>query len=201
PGFTVIRPAEANEVAHAWAAALNADGPVAILLTRQNLEPFAPEMAKNVDLAKGAYVLSDDEDFDMILMATGYEVNLALEVAKEVRAGGTKVRVVSMPSQELFLKQSAEYQEEILPSDCLARVSIEAASTFGWHRFTGTYGLTIGLDHFGASAPFSVLAEKFGFTVDGVLDKMREHFMGGGCGCDDDCDDEKDCGDDCGCEK
>ncbi len=203
PGFTVIRPAEANETAHAWAAALNADGPVAILLTRQNLEPFAPEMAKNIDLAKGAYVLSDEEDFDMIIMATGSEVNLALGVAEEVRKGGTKVRVVSMPSQELFLKQSEAYQEEILPSDCLARVSIEAASTFGWHRFTGTYGLTIGLDHFGASAPFSVLADKFGFTVDGVLDKMRDHFMGGGCSCGCDCDEdtEDDCGcdDDCGC--
>ena len=190
PDFTVIRPAEANEVAHAWAAALQADGPVAILLTRQNLEPLAPELAKNIDLAKGAYVLDDQEDFDMIIMASGSEVNLALAVAKEVRDGGTRVRVVSMPSQELFLKQSAEYQESILPSDCLARVSIEAATTFGWHRFVGSYGLAIGLDHFGASAPFSVLADKFGFTVDGVLDKMRDHFMGGGCGCG--------CGDDCG---
>ena len=195
PGFTVIRPAEANEVAHAWAAALQADGPVAILLTRQNLEPLAPELAAKVDLAKGAYVLSDDENFDMILMASGSEVNLTLAVAEEIRKSGTKVRVVSMPSQELFLKQSAEYKESVLPTSCLARVSIEAATTFGWDRFVGTYGLAIGLDHFGASAPFSVLADKFGFTVDGILEKMSKHFSCGcGCSCDDDC------GDDCGCE-
>jgi transketolase len=200
PGFTVIRPAEANEVAHAWAAALQADGPVAILLTRQNLEPFSTELAAKVDLAKGAYVLSDDEDFDIIIIATGSEVNLALKVADEIRESGTKVRVVSMPSQELFMKQSPEYKESVLPSDCLARVSIEAASTFGWDRYVGTYGLAIGLDHFGASAPFSVLAEKFGFTVDGVLEKMRAHFACG-CGCEDDCDCgcEDDCEDDCGC--
>ena len=206
PGFTVIRPAEANEVAHAWATALKCDGPVAILLTRQNLEPFAPQLAENVDLVKGAYVLSDEEDFDMIIMASGSEVNLALDVAEKVREGGTKVRVVSMPSQELFLEQNAEYQEAILPSDCMARVSIEAASTFGWHRFTGTYGLVIGIDHFGASAPYSVLADKFGFTVDGVLDKMRDHFMGGGCGCGcdsadcgDSCETKANCDDDCDC--
>ncbi|MDD5727172.1 MAG: transketolase [Victivallales bacterium] len=187
PGFTVIRPAEANEAAHAWAAALKADGPVAILLTRQNLDPLPPELAKNIDLAKGAYVLSDEADFDMIIMASGSEVNLALQVAEAVRAGGTKVRIVSMPSQELFLRQSAEYQEEILPSDCLARVSIEAATTFGWHRFVGSYGLAIGLDHFGASAPFKVLTEKFGFTVDAVLEKMRKHFLTGSCHCCGDC--------------
>jgi transketolase len=190
PGFTVIRPADANEVAHAWTAALQADGPVAILLTRQNLDPIPPEMAKNIDLAKGAYVLSDEKDFDMIIMATGSEVNLALKVAEKVREGGTKVRVVSMPSQELFEKQSDEYKESVLPVDCMARVSIEAATTFGWHRYVGSFGLAIGIDHFGASAPYSVLSEKFGFTVDGVLDKMRKHFQ---CGCD--------CGCDCDCEE
>ncbi|MDD5599807.1 MAG: transketolase C-terminal domain-containing protein, partial [Victivallaceae bacterium] len=193
PGFTVIRPADANEVAHAWAAALQADGPVAILLTRQNLDPIPPKLAKNIDLAKGAYVLSDEKDFDMIIIATGSEVNLALKVVEKVRAGGTRVRVVSMPSQELFEKQSDEYKESVLPADCMARVSIEAASTFGWNRYVGSFGLAIGIDHFGASAPYSVLAEKFGFTVDGVLEKMRAHFMSGcDCGCDCDCD--CDCG-------
>ncbi|MFA6715575.1 MAG: transketolase [Victivallaceae bacterium] len=191
PGFTVIRPADANEVAHAWTAALQADGPVAILLTRQNLDPIPPELAKNIDLAKGAYVLSDENDFDMIIIATGSELNLALKVAEKVRAGGTKVRVVSMPSQELFEKQSDEYKESVLPVDCMARVSIEAASTFGWARYVGSFGLAIGIDHFGASAPYAVLADKFGFTVDGVLDKMRAHFMRCECGCGCDCDCEK----------
>ncbi|MFA7184459.1 MAG: transketolase C-terminal domain-containing protein, partial [Victivallales bacterium] len=191
PGFTVIRPADANEVAHAWTAALQADGPVAILLTRQNLDPIPPELAKNIDLAKGAYVLSDENDFDMIIIATGSELNLALKVAEKVRAGGTKVRVVSMPSQELFEKQSDEYKESVLPVDCMARVSIEAAGTFGWARYVGSFGLAIGIDHFGASAPYAVLADKFGFTVDGVLDKMRAHFMRCECGCGCDCDCEK----------
>lgn len=180
PGVTVLRPAEAHEVAHAWAAALQAKGPVAILLTRQDLAPFTPEMAARVDLAKGAYVLSDDEDFDMIMIATGSEVNLALKAADLIRAKGIKVRVVSMPSQELFLKQDADYQESVLPSYCLNRVSIEAGSTFGWHRFVGRDGLAIGMDTFGASAPYSVLAEKFGFTPELVVETIKKYF---GCGC------------------
>ncbi len=180
PGVTVLRPAEAHEVAHAWAAALQAKGPVAILLTRQDLAPFTPEMAARVDLAKGAYVLSDDEDFDLIMIATGSEVNLALSAADLIRAKGIKVRVVSMPSQELFLKQDADYQESVLPSYCLNRVSIEAGSTFGWHRFVGRDGLAIGMDTFGASAPYSVLAEKFGFTPELVVETIKKYF---GCGC------------------
>ncbi|MEI8248148.1 MAG: transketolase [Lentisphaerota bacterium] len=180
PGVTVLRPAEAHEVAHAWAAALQARGPVAILLTRQDLAPFTPEMAARVDLAKGAYVLSDDEDFDLIMIATGSEVNLALSAADLIRAKGIKVRVVSMPSQELFLKQDADYQESVLPSYCLNRVSIEAGSTFGWHRFVGRDGLAIGMDTFGASAPYSVLAEKFGFTPELVVETIKKYF---GCGC------------------
>ena len=184
PNFTVIRPAEAHEVAGAWAAALQASGPVALVLTRQDLAPFDTEMAKNVDVSKGAYVLSDDENFSLILMATGSEVNLALKVAELFRAQEIGVRVVSMPSQELFLAQSVEYQESVLPDDCELRVSIEAASTFGWHRFVGLQGLAIGLDTFGASAPYKVLAEKFGFTPEAVAKKIVDHFSGGGCGCD-----------------
>lgn len=206
PGLTVIRPAEAHEVAQAWAAALEADGPVALLLTRQDLRPYDAEMAKKVDVSKGAFVLEDDEDFDIILVATGSEVNLALDSAKLLRAKGVGVRVVSMPSQELFLKQDIDYQEEVLPSWCMCCVSIEAGSTFGWERFIGSDGLAIGLDHFGASAPYKVLAEKFGFTPEGVLDRIGEHFVcaeeddddcGCGCGCGDECG----CGDDCDCGK
>ena len=203
PGLTVIRPAEAHEVAQAWAAALEADGPVALLLTRQDLRPYDAEMAKKVDVSKGAFVLEDDEDFDIILVATGSEVNLALDSAKLLREKGVGVRVVSMPSQELFRKQDIDYQEEVLPSWCMCCVSIEAGTTFGWERFIGRDGLAIGLDHFGASAPYKVLAGKFGFTPEGVLDRIGDHFVcteddddDCSCGCeDDDCS----CGDDCGC--
>lgn len=192
PGVTVLRPAEAHEVAQAWAVALQAKGPVALLLTRQDLVPFDTETAKKVDVSKGAYVISDDEDFNLILIATGSEVNLALKAAEILRVEGNGVRVVSMPSQELFLEQDAEYQESVLPSGYdVAMVSIEAASTFGWDRFVGYEGLPIGLDHFGASAPYKVLAEKFGFTPEGIVQQIKEYFI-----CDDD---DCDCGCDCEC--
>ena len=191
PGLTVIRPAEAHEVAQAWGAALQAKGPVALLLTRQDLAPYDAETAAKVDVSKGAFIISDEEDFDIVLVATGSEVNLALQTTELLRNEGVRVRVVSMPSQELFLAQSEEYREEVLPSWCPCYVSIEAGSTYGWHRFIGADGLAIGLDHFGASAPYKVLAEKFGFTPQAVFDRIKEHF-----GCEDGDDDE--CG--CGCE-
>ena len=190
PGVTVIRPAEAHEVASAWSAALQANGPVALLLTRQDLRPYDAETAKKVDVSRGAFVVSD-----VILLATGSEVNLALDSAELLRKEGVKVRVVSMPSQELFLQQDYDYQEEVLPSWCGAVVSIEAASTFGWERFVGLDGLAIGLDHFGASAPYKVLAEKFGFTPEGIVEQIKDYFS---CDCGDegcDCEDgECDCG-------
>jgi len=202
PGLTVLRPAEAHEVAGAWAYALQqAKGPVALLLTRQDLAPYSAEMAAKVDVSKGAYVISDDDEFDIILIATGSEVELALKTAELMRADGCGVRVVSMISQELFLKQSYEYQESVLPPEFICNVSIEAGTTYGWHRFIGKDGLAIGLDHFGASAPYKVLTEKFGFTPEGVLARIKEHFIyeedGCGCGCEDD--ENCDCGDECGC--
>ncbi len=198
PGVTVIRPAEAHEVAGAWAAALQADGPVALLLTRQNLNPYDAETAKKVDVACGAFVVDDEEDFDLVLLATGSEVGLALEAAKLLRAEEVKVRVVSMPSQELFLQQDFDYQEEVLPSYATV-VSIEAASTFGWERFTGLEGLNIGLDHFGASAPYKVLAEKFGFTPEGVVEQIKDYFSCDEDDCDCSCGDD-DCSCSCGCD-
>ena len=188
PGVTVIRPAEAHEVAGAWAEALKADGPVALLFTRQNLDPFTPELAKKVDVSKGAYVLEDDENYNIILVATGSEVNLALGAAKLLREKQIPVRVVSMPSQELFLKQSPEYQEQVLPMG-VAVVSIEAGSTFGWNRFAD---FAIGLDEFGASAPYKKLAEELGFTPEAVVEQIMDAFADDDCCCGDD-----DCG--CGC--
>lgn len=176
PGVTVIRPAEATEVAHAWNAAVRADGPVALLLTRQNLTPFAADVAAKVDVAKGAYVISDDAGFELILIATGSEVNVALEAADKLRSEGRGVRVVSMPSWELFEKQDKAYRDSVLPPSCSNRVSIEAGTTFGWEKFTGGGGMNIGLDHFGASGPYAVLAEKFGFTAAAVAEKIRGYL-------------------------
>jgi len=176
PDLTVIRPAEANEAAHAWAAALQADGPVVLLMTRQNLEPFAKEIVVNVAVSKGAYVVTEDEGFESIVIATGSEVNTALGAVELLRKEGKKVRLVSMPSQELFLKQDKTYQESILPSDCRKRISVEAASTFGWQKFIGLDGLAIGLDHFGASAPASKLAEEFGFTPEKVAASIKQYL-------------------------
>ena len=176
PGMTVIRPAEAHEVAHAWAYAANCKTPVALILTRQDLAPYDAETAAKVDVAKGAYVVSEDAAYDTILIATGSEVNTALGAAHILRESGRRIRVVSMPSRELFLAQSAEYRESVIPSACEKRVTIEAASTFGWEKFAGDKGLCIGLDHFGASAPYKVLAEKFGFTPEAVAKKIAEFF-------------------------
>ena len=188
PGVTVIRPAEAHEVAGAWAEALKADGPVALLFTRQNLDPYSAELAKKVDVSKGAYVLEDDPNYNIILVATGSEVNLALGAAKLLREKEIPVRVVSMPSQELFLKQSPEYQNEVLPMG-VAVVSIEAGSTFGWNRFAD---FAIGLDEFGASAPYKKLAEELGFTPEAVVEQIMDAFAEDDCCCGD-----EDCG--CGC--
>ena len=176
PDLTVIRPADANEMAHAWDAAVRIEGPVVLALTRQNLDPIAPEFVEKINLANGAYVLSDDDDFEMILIATGSEVNLALKAATILREQGKKIRVVSMPSRELFEKQNVAYQESVLPKSCLKRVTLEAATTFGWGKYVGFQGLTIGIDHFGESAPAAVLEKKFGFVPESVVAKINAHF-------------------------
>ncbi len=176
PGMLVLRPAEANEVAYAWYVALKANGPVALLLTRQDLEPIPSNLVKNVNVAKGAYVLSEDAGFEYILIATGSEVNLALKSADLLRKEGKKIRVVSMPSVELFQAQDKAYRESVLPPSCRKKVTIEAGSTFGWKTFAGDEGLCIGMDHFGASAPYKVLADKFGFTPEKIVENVKSHF-------------------------
>ena len=176
PGVTVIRPAEAYECAHAWNYAVTAGSPVALILTRQNLNPYTPEMAAKIDMTKGAYVVSEDAGFEYLLIGTGSELNLALDTAAELRKAGKKVRVVSMPSWELFLKQDKAYRDSVLPPSCKKRVSLEAGTTLGWEKFIGDEGLAIGMDHFGSSGPYKVLAEKFGFTAPAVIEKMKAHF-------------------------
>jgi len=177
PGLTVIRPADANEVAEAWKIAVeNKKGPTAIILTRQNVPVidrgrFRPAMG----LRKGAYILSDSSSGkpEVILIATGSEVHLALEVHEKLLAEGIKTRVVSMPSWELFEQQPEKYRQEVLPPDVTQRVSIEAGVTLGWHRYVGSEGEIIGIDHFGASAPGNILLKEFGFTSVDILNRVR----------------------------
>ncbi len=176
PNLTVLRPADASETAHAWAHAVASSNPVALLLTRQNVPQLPADVVAKIDITKGAYVVSEDADFEAIIMASGSEVAVALEAAETLRAQGKKLRVVSMPSWDLFEKQSADYKESVLPSTCLKRVSVEAASTFGWDKYTGFAGLKIGLDHFGASAPGGVLAEKFGINPKDVAAKVATYL-------------------------
>ena len=176
PGLTVIRPADANETAAAWQVALKQqNGPTALILTRQNVPTMDLDLQLVRDgVARGAYVVSDPGSGtpEIILMATGSEVSLALEAGKLLERRNIPVRVVSMPSWELFDQQPADYRENVLPSSVAIRVSIEAGSTQGWHRYLGDQGMAIGIDHFGASAPYQVLYEKFGLTAGQIVQKV-----------------------------
>jgi len=169
PNVIDLRPADALETLEAWKFAIQpATGPCALVLSRQKL-PFLG--ARNADVHRGAYIIHDTEGKpDVILIATGSEVSLALDAAKLLAAKGTKARVVSMPSMALFNAQDAAYQESILPRDVEARVSIEAAATFGWAKYVGPRGSSIGLDHFGTSAPAPAIAKEYGFTPEHVAD-------------------------------
>ena len=172
PGLTVFRPADANETTAAWKAALeNREGPVALLLTRQNLPILENADAEGV--SRGGYVLSDAADAQALLIATGSEVDLALQAQKLLAQEGIATRVVSMPSWERFEQQSEAYRQQVLPPQITARVAIEAALPMGWERYVGPRGEVIGMTRFGASAPYKVLAEKFGFTAQEVAARVR----------------------------
>ncbi|MFA4945407.1 MAG: transketolase [Lentisphaeria bacterium] len=177
PHLTVLRPAESFEAAHAWAAALqHRHGPVCLFLTRQNVENIPEPLRANIAVAKGAYVLSDDPGFEAIVIATGSELMTTYRAVEKLRAQGRKIRLVSMPSCELFNRQDAAYRESVLPDACAKRVTVEAGLTLGWERYAGRHGLMIGLDRFGASAPAKVLAEKFGFTPDAIATKIAAYL-------------------------
>ena len=181
PGLIVIRPADANEVAEAWRVIMRLQHePVALILTRQSaahLRPGAVRLGAR-DLAKGAYVLADAAEGppEVILIATGSEVQLAIAAYDELTAEGAAVRVVSMPSWELFDRQPVDYRDSVLPPEVRARVAVEEASTLGWHRYVGTDGAVIGMHTFGASAPLQELQTKFGFTPDKVADAARRQL-------------------------
>jgi len=176
PSLTVIRPADANETAEAWRVAVqHRHGPVALALTRQAL-PILEETAQKAreGLPRGAYVLSDpaDGDAEILLIATGSEVSLALDSAKQLAEKGIRARVVSMPSWELFDEQPKEYQESVLPPAIRKRLAIEAAAPFGWHKYVGLEGQIHGMERFGASAPYKDLAKAFGFTPEAVVERV-----------------------------
>ncbi|MBU6242999.1 MAG: transketolase [Acidobacteria bacterium] len=172
PGFTVVRPADANEVVHAWKEIILRKKPTGILLSRQNLPVFdRAKMAPASEVSKGAYILSDCENTpEIILIATGSEVALALESQKSLVQQGIATRVVSAPSLEWFSEQPRSYRDSVLPPKVRARVSIEAGIALGWRDLIGDCGETVALDHFGASASAGTLFKEFGFTPAAVVD-------------------------------
>jgi transketolase len=176
PNLKVLRPCDANETVEAWRFALEQkEGPVVLALTRQSVPVLDREAFASADgLHRGAYVLnpsSEEKDPDVILIGTGSEVHIALEAADRLQEKGITVRVVSLPSWELFDKQPEVYQGQVLPSTVKARVAVEAGIPQGWHRFLGEKGEFVGINRFGASAPYKTLYEKFGITAERVVEK------------------------------
>jgi transketolase len=180
PGLIVLRPADANEAAEAWKVIMKLHRePVALILARQALPTIdRGKYAAASGVARGTYVLADAPDGrpDVLLLASGSEVALCLAAHEQLRAHGIKARVVSMPSWELFDDQAQEYRDRVLPPGVTARVSVEQASTFGWARYVGATGRSIGMRSFGASAPLKDLVKKFGFTAEHVVAAAREQL-------------------------
>ncbi|MFC1883906.1 transketolase [Thermodesulfobacteriota bacterium] len=178
PNLIVIRPCDANETAEAWRFALkHKGGPVALALTRQGLPVLdRTKYTPASELPKGAYILKDAEGKkpDIIIIATGSEISIALESQKMLDENGVDARVVSMPSRELFEMQDERYRRSVLPPEARARLSVEAGSRQGWHRYLGSSGHAIGIDHFGASAPYLTLYKEFGITAERVVEKALE---------------------------
>jgi len=183
PNMLVLRPADANETVEAWRIAMrHTGGPVGLVLTRQKLPVLDRTMlASAAGTARGAYVLADTQSGELpelILIATGSEVSLAVEAHRALSAEGVRSRVVSMPSWELFEAQPREYRESVFPASVRARVSVEAASPFGWERYVGLSGAIIGVDRFCASAPGPEVMERYGFTVEHVIATARRVLAG-----------------------
>ena len=177
PNMTVIRPMDANETAEAWKSALkNKKGPTCLVLTRQNLPVYDRAglgWAKSEEAQKGGYVFCEDKDFEAIIIATGSEVELAVEAKAKLNEQGVKVRIVSMPSTNIFDEQPQEYKESVLPKNILKRVAVEAGVTLGWYKYVGLEGRVIGLDRFGASAPYKTLYKEFGITTDAIVEAVN----------------------------
>ena len=184
PGLIVLRPGDANEVVEAWRVIMKLHHqPVALILSRQDLPTLDRTLyAPAAGLAKGAYVLADAADGkpDVILIGTGSEVALCVAAYEELKSGGIKARVVSMPSWELFEQQDVTYRNQVLPPSVTARVAVEQASTFAWAHYVGTKGAMIGMKTFGASAPLKALQKEFGFTKERVVEAARQQVKSAG---------------------
>lgn len=176
PNMNVIRPADGNETRVAWEVALESEHtPTSLVLTRQNLPTLdVDKQTVENGVRKGAYIVFETEQqLEYLLLASGSEVNLAVEAAKELEQQGKGVRVISMPNWYAFEQQSSEYKESILPSDVTKRIAIEMASPLGWHKYVGIEGKVIGINSFGASAPGDLVVEKYGFTKENILKQVR----------------------------
>ena len=173
PGLIVFRPADSKEVAAGWIAAMTEKHPVALVLTRQDLPLYDKS---GLDALKGGYIVSDCEKAvpDVLLMASGSEVEPCVAAQAQLKAEGIDARVISMPSFELFEAQSEAYKESVMPKAVRARVAVEAGATFGWHKYVGLDGAVIGLDHFGASAPYKFLFKEYGFTAENVAETAKK---------------------------
>lgn len=176
PGLTVIRPSDANETASAWAYALTQkEGPVALILSRQNLPVYEQTKANRDQVANGGYVLTETNGQpDVILIATGSEVSLAVNAKAELEKDNVSVRVVAMPSRELFDRQSEAYKQSVLPDSATKRIAIEAGISLGWDRYAGPGGKVLSIDTFGASGPGGAVMEYFGFSVANVVSLAKE---------------------------
>jgi transketolase len=178
PNLCCIRPADANETGVAWRVALeHNNGPVALMLTRQGVPIIdRTKYASAEGLEKGAYILAEAKGKvpELILIATGSEVAPSLDAYEKLSAEGVAVRLVSMPSWDLYEKQPRSYRDEVLPPSVTARLAIEAAASFGWERYVGPQGAVHGIDRFGVSAPYKVIAEKWGFTGAHIAEHVHE---------------------------
>lgn len=174
PNMHVIRPGDAVEMAAAWKLAIEStENPTALILTRQNVETMENSSVEGV--SKGAYVIGKEENhLDAIIIASGSEVNLAMKAKKVLFEKGIDVRVVSMPCQEFFDQQDEQYKEAVLPNAMRKRLSVEMASSFGWHKYVGLDGITMSIDEFGKSAPAQDVIQSYGFTVDGVVENIEK---------------------------
>ena len=180
PGLITLRPGDANEVVEAWRVVMQMKHePVALIMSRQAMPTLDRDRyAPAAGLARGAYVLADAVGGapDVLLLASGTEVGLCIEAYEALKSQGIKARVVSMPSWELFMHQSQDYRDQVLPPSITARVAVEQASSFGWAGFTGLVGATVTMRGFGASAPLKELQKKFGFTVDNVVAAAKQQL-------------------------